>query len=63
MEWIILNKETIALIVTGIISVASLIAKITPNDTDNKYVAIAQRGIDLLAMTTGKTKLKGGVRI
>ena len=63
MQWIITNLDTIALIVTGIISVASMIAKITPNETDNKYVAIAQRGIDMLAMTTGKTKLKGGLNI
>lgn len=63
MQWITMNWQVLSLIVTGIVSVASLIAKITPNETDNKYVAMAQKGIDMLAMSTGKTKLKGGLNI
>lgn len=58
MTWITNNLETILLIITGIISVASLIAKITPNETDNKFIAIVQKIIDALALTTGKTKFK-----
>lgn len=58
MTWITNNLETILLIITGIISVASLIAKITPNETDNKFIAIVQKVIDAVALTTGKTKFK-----
>lgn len=58
MTWITENWDTIFLIITGIISVASLIAKITPNETDNKFIAIVQKIIDALALTTGKTKFK-----
>ena len=63
MQWITMNWQVLSLIVTGIISVASMIAKITPNETDNKYVAMAQRAVDMVAMSTGKTKLKGGFKI
>ena len=45
-------------VLPSIIAVASVIAKITPNETDTKIVAKVQKVIDALAMTTGLTKLK-----
>ena len=47
---------------SGLVTLASAIAKMTPNETDNKWVAKAQRLNDFLAMTTGKTKLKENLR-
>jgi len=43
-------------IITTIISVASVIAKVTPNQTDNQYVAMAQKVVDALAMSSAPTK-------
>lgn len=45
-------------VVPSVIAVASVIAKITPNETDNKIVAEIQKIIDFLALTTGKTTFK-----
>lgn len=45
-----------------IVTAASFIAKITPNETDNKIVAKVQSVIDVLALTTGKTKLRNGLK-
>lgn len=44
-------------IVPSIIAVASVIAKITPNETDNKIIAELQKVVDFFALTTGKTKI------
>ena len=44
-------------IVPSVIALASVIAKITPNKTDDKYVSKIQWLIDKLALTTGKTEL------
>lgn len=47
-------------VLPSIIAVASVIAKITPNQTDDKIVAFVLKFIDALALTTGKTiKLSG----
>lgn len=52
------NWELIGSVAGGIIFIANAIAKATPNETDNKYVAVAQKVVDFVAMSTGKTKLK-----
>jgi len=44
---------------TTLVTVCSVIAKVTPNETDNRYVAIMQRIVDTLAMSTGKTEYNG----
>jgi len=45
-------------VVPSIVAVASVIAKITPNETDDKVVAFILKVVDALALTTGKTQLK-----
>ncbi len=49
-------------ILTAVITVASVIAKITPNETDNEWIAHIQKVIDVFAMTTGKTELKNRLK-
>lgn len=39
MQWLIDNWQTIALIVTGTISVASIIVKLTPTQADDAVLA------------------------
>ncbi len=46
-------------VLPSIIAVASAIAKITPNETDDKWVANVQKFVDFFALTTGKTIFKG----
>lgn len=58
IEFIQQNWFEILSAVGFFISGASVIAKITKNETDNIWVARAQKVVDLLAMTTGKTNLK-----
>ena len=45
-------------VIPSVIAVASVIAKITKNETDNKAVYYAQKFFDVFALTTGKTVLK-----
>ena len=45
-------------VVPSVIAVASIIAKITPNQTDDKVVAWILKFVDAMALTTGKTRLK-----
>lgn len=45
-------------IVPSVISIASIVAKITPNKTDDKIVFYLLKIVDYLALTTDKTKLK-----
>ena len=45
-------------VLPSIIAVASIIAKITPNETDNKIVAEIQKIVDFFALSTGKTVKK-----
>ena len=50
MEWLS--------ILTGVITVASFIARLTPNETDNKWVANAQKIVDAIALSSKPTILK-----
>ena len=50
MEWWV--------IIPAAVSLASLIAKITPNKTDDKIVFWVLKVVDMIALSTGKTKLK-----
>lgn len=63
MQWITDNWELIGTVLGGIVFIANVIAKATPNETDNKWVAVALKGVDMVAMTTGKTKLKGAFKL
>ena len=42
--------DSIIAVVTGVVTVASLIANLTPNDTDNKIIAVVAKAVDFLAL-------------
>lgn len=56
MEWIIENADTLLLIVTSTITVASLIATLTPTDKDDKIIKAVGKVINALALNVGKAK-------
>lgn len=59
LTWVIANKETLIQIVTGLVTAASLIATLTPNKSDNAWVARASKVISWLALNVGKAKSSG----
>lgn len=61
--WIIENWKLLGSIAGGILLTANSIAALTPNETDNKWIARIQKVVDLVAMSTGKTKLKGDLDV
>ena len=58
LTWVSDNKEAIIGTLTGVVTVASLIATMTPNDSDNKWVARASKVVSWLALNIGKAKSK-----
>ena len=58
LTWVSDNKEAIIGILTGVVTVASLIATMTPNESDNKWVARASKVVSWLALNIGKAKSK-----
>jgi hypothetical protein len=54
--WFGENKESIIGILTGIVTVASVIATMTPNDSDNAFVAKVSKVVSWLALNLGKAK-------
>ena len=52
------NKEAIISILTATVTLASLIATLTPNESDNKFVAKASTVISWLTLNIGKAKSK-----
>ena len=44
-------------VVPSVITIASVIAKITPNKTDDEILAKVLKVVDFFALTTGKTEL------
>jgi len=58
MEWIIANWETIVAIITGIVTTFSVIAKLTPTETDNKIVGWLLKFVDFLAINNKPTEIK-----
>tara|TARA_R100001530_G_scaffold136323_1_gene116431 strand:+ start:81 stop:269 length:189 start_codon:yes stop_codon:yes gene_type:complete len=56
LNWFNENKESLIAILTGIVTVASIIATMTPNDSDNKVVAKANKIVSWLALNIGKAK-------
>lgn len=51
MEWITANWGSLVAIVTGVVTLASIVAKITPTKTDDKYVGYALKFINFLAVS------------
>ena len=58
IEYITENKEELLQIVASVIAVASLVATLTPNESDNKWVRRASAVISWLALNGGKAKSK-----
>ena len=56
LVWFGENKESIIGILTGIVTVASVIATMTPNDSDNAFVAKVSKVVSWLALNLGKAK-------
>ena len=56
LNWFNENKESLIAVLTGIITVASIVATMTPNDSDNKIVAKASKVVSWLALNVGKAK-------
>ena len=58
LTWVSDNKEAIIGILTGVVTVASIVATMTPNESDNKWVERASRVVSWLALNIGKAKSK-----
>ena len=56
--WITDNQESVIGVLTGIVTVASIIATLTPNESDNKIVAKFSKVVSWLALNIGKAKSK-----
>ena len=56
LTWFAENKEAIIRVLTGIVTIASIVATMTPNDSDNAFVAKASKVVSWLALNVGKAK-------
>ncbi len=56
LTWFSENKESIIGILTGVVTIASIVATMTPNDSDNAFVAKASKVVSWLAVNVGKAK-------
>jgi len=52
------NSEQILQIAASVIALASLIATMTPNESDNKWVSRASKVVSWLALNVGRAKSK-----
>jgi|TARA_B100000427_G_scaffold329827_1_gene348250 choline-glycine betaine transporter len=58
IQYITENAEQLLQIAASVIAVASLIATMTPNESDNKWVQRISGVISWLALNVGKAKSK-----
>ena len=58
IQYITENKEELLQIVASVIAVASLVATLTPNESDNKWVNRISSVVSCLALNVGKDKSK-----
>ena len=58
-EYIQTNSETLIAIITGVVTIASLVASLTPTPKDDTIVGKIYKFVDLLALNIGKAKDKG----
>ena len=56
MEWFTTNGVALVELLVQIVGVASLVASITPNESDNKVVNFILNIINLLAVNIGNAK-------
>ena len=59
MEWIGNNHEALFAAVTAVVTIASLIASLTPTPKDDNWVAKLYKVVDFLAINIGKAKETG----
>ena len=59
MSWILEHLNEIIGILTGIVTVASAIAALTPTPKDDTVVGTAYKVVDFLAINVGKAKDTG----
>ncbi len=52
-----MELQEIIFIITSIVSIASIIARITPTKTDDKYVGYLLQFIDVIAINNTPTKV------
>lgn len=58
IKWISANIETVIAIVTAVVTLASLVASVTPTPKDNAVITKLYKVIDLLALNIGHAKEK-----
>jgi len=56
MEWLTANGQALLELVVQIVGVASLVATLTPNASDNKAVDFVLNIINMLGANVGKAK-------
>lgn len=56
LNWFNENKEQLIALLTGIVTVASIIATMTPNNSDNKIVGKINKVVSWLALNVGRAK-------
>lgn len=54
MEWIVNHWLEIGAAYTALVTAASLIARLTPTDSDDKVVAFLLKGVNFLALNKPK---------
>lgn len=54
MAWIVNNWDSILMAITSVVTAASLIANMTPNQTDNAIIDKVKKVIDMLALNFKK---------
>ena len=58
IQYIIENSEQLLQIAASVIAVASLIATMTPNESDNKWGSRASKIVSWLALNVGRARSK-----
>jgi hypothetical protein len=59
INWVSENHIVLLSILTGAVTVASLVASVTPTPKDDTFVAKVYKYLDLLALNVGRAKEKG----
>ncbi len=58
LNWLVTHTDTLVGIVTLIVTLASLIASLTPTPKDDTFVGKLYKLLDLLALNVGRAKEK-----
>lgn len=56
INYILNNGETIIAILTGVVTVASLVANLIPGESDSVAIAKVKKAVDWLALNFSKVK-------